>query len=259
MLNSLVNREFYQLIDHSLLSGDPEYYFSEIQTFPGYSFLNIIHSLASLLIIPPLMLGCLNWYLRATDNENDGISKIFWAYGCKAYFKSILLPFLVGLKSALAALIPFILLSVISGFIFLPADFSSVSPFSPFLLALTASAAFSSLFACIFALRYSLTDMLICEKYSLSVSEAFRRSVRYTKGHIWEIILFYLSFVPWMISCVFIFPAFYVVPYFSMSKVMFFRYLYETGTRQESASPLSPDKAFDFPDTSAPDDGYAVL
>ena len=66
----------------------------------------------------------------------------------------------------------------------------------------------------IFIQRYSKSVFYLACYKDFTAVDAIRESVRKSKNSVVEIFLFKLSFVPWLLLCLLVLPAFYVVPYY---------------------------------------------
>ena len=74
-----------------------------------------------------------------------------------------------------------------------------------------------------------------------------------TKGRRWQIVGFYLSFIPWYLLCCLIVPLFYVVPYVAVASTMLARYYFEDYLLGQNKLDVSdPDKL--IIDDVAPED-----
>lgn len=69
--------------------------------------------------------------------------------------------------------------------------------------------------------RYNAAPYYFCLNSSLSGKEAIKKSIKYTDGFLREGVLLDSSFFPWFLSCGFIIPFVYVIPYFKISKALF--------------------------------------
>lgn len=65
--------------------------------------------------------------------------------------------------------------------------------------------------------RYFLADYIFSTNPKITALTAIRQSKNLLDGHIYEIVRFKLSFIPWFISCLLIFPSFYFIPYYKAS------------------------------------------
>ena len=78
-----------------------------------------------------------------------------------------------------------------------------------------------------FGARYMAANLLLCDRYYYTVKEATRLSVALTRGRRWQIVGFYLSFLPWYLLCCLVLPLLYVIPYVAVAGTMMARYLFE--------------------------------
>lgn len=87
-------------------------------------------------------------------------------------------------------------------------------------LSLLAAAGF--IFWLIFIQRYSKSMFYLACYKDFNAADAINESVRKSKNRMTEIFLFKLSFAPWLLLCIFILPAFYVIPYYKQSVTCLF-------------------------------------
>lgn len=79
------------------------------------------------------------------------------------------------------------------------------------------------LIACIYiVLRLSFVTMIFADNESMGIFASIKESFSLTKGYVLKLFLFNLSFIGWILLCIFILPAFYVLPYFQLSQVSFY-------------------------------------
>lgn len=223
-----------------------------------------------IILLVPLGLGAVNWYLELTDRRAQPVSYLFWPYESKAYFRSIglwlnlLVKFLV--YGALIWWAPTFCLAFGAEFL-LPGGLMGMNDLAVGAMILTASLPFLVLLWT-FMGRYDLARVLLCQKYRMTVRQAVRTSVRMMRGNKWLLLRFKLSFFWWYLPaavllggslwmmdrrgwegmfllaflafCIYSIAAVLVaVPYYRMSHTMICRYLYEAGTREESGPPQS--------------------
>lgn len=74
----------------------------------------------------------------------------------------------------------------------------------------------------IFIQRYSKAMFFLACYKDFTPGDAIRESVRKTKGNVIDIFLFKFGFLPWFLLCLFVLPAFYVIPYYKQSVTCFF-------------------------------------
>lgn len=72
-------------------------------------------------------------------------------------------------------------------------------------------------FYAVFVQRYSKSMFFLACYKDFTAADAIRESVRKTKERCAEILAFKLSFLPWFLLCIGIFPALYVIPYYKQS------------------------------------------
>ena len=78
------------------------------------------------------------------------------------------------------------------------------------------------IFWAIFIQRYSKALFYLACYKDFSPDDAIRESVRKTQGKAAETFLFKASFLPWLILCIGILPALYVLPYYKQSVTCFY-------------------------------------
>ncbi len=69
--------------------------------------------------------------------------------------------------------------------------------------------------------RYNAAPYYVCLNRDISPQDAIKKSINYTDGFLRESVLLESSFLGWFLSCGFIFPLVYVLPYFKISKALF--------------------------------------
>ena len=69
--------------------------------------------------------------------------------------------------------------------------------------------------------RYNAAPYYICLNRDISSKAAIKKSISFTDGFLRESVLLESSFFGWFLSCGFIFPLVYVLPYFKISKALF--------------------------------------
>ena len=81
--------------------------------------------------------------------------------------------------------------------------------------------------------RYFLAQYYLLDQET-SVRKAVRASIHASKGICDEIFAFKLSFLPWGIASILVLPLLYVSPYYSMSSLLYARFLMEQDKRANS-------------------------
>lgn len=69
--------------------------------------------------------------------------------------------------------------------------------------------------------RYNAAPYYICLNRDMSPKDAIKKSINFTDGFLRESVLLESSFFGWFLSCGFVIPIAYVLPYFRISKALF--------------------------------------
>lgn len=253
------------------------YYFASLFYSDSFFFSlpAILYSVASLFIrmalVVPLLYGMVNWHLELTDRRRQGVFYLFWPYEGRTFWRCISATVNLFVRVLLAAAV---LLAIPVGLMVFaqlqPKDTVLTRTLFDIGAALTLPAALTLWW---FTRRYQLAPMLLGEKYRLTAGRAIRESVRLTRGRGWELMLLDLSFLPWKLpllgvmallgATVFrgyrhaaysLLPGFltlllvvvgvltvlWLVPYYTMTVVMYGRYLYESDA--PTPAPAEPQK-----------------
>ena len=204
--------------------------------------MSLLLSLLRLCIMAPLALGAVNWALELSDGRSNSIGELFWAFDNAAWYRSVWMRITVAVKTGLFSFaleaIPTVMVTVGSF------NLMENRPAGVTLIliggVLAVAAAPVTMW---FGARYFAVDLLLCDRYYYTVREATKLSVEMTKGHRWQIVGFYLSFIPWYLLCCLIVPLFYVVPYVAVASTMLARYYFEDYLLGQNKLDVSdPDK-----------------
>ncbi len=137
---------------------------------------NIVPGLASLIVAPPLTLGLTMIFLGLTRNESPEVNTLFSGFSYMG--PAILLNIMIAVFTFLWSLL-FVIPGIIKG------------------------------------ISYSMAYFVLADNPELSANEALDESKRITSGHIGDLFVLYLSFIPWFllgaITCGL--ALIYVVPY----------------------------------------------
>lgn len=74
----------------------------------------------------------------------------------------------------------------------------------------------------IFGYSSYFTYEIMCEYPEISPWQAIQLSKKMIRGHRTELFVLDLSFIPWALLCVFIFPLIYVIPYMSTTRALYY-------------------------------------
>lgn len=184
--------------------------------------LSVFGILLFLFVYPPFCLGCERWFLLSAKGEKAGIKELFYYFTPDGFSKSISAFLFCSLKKC-AALILFLFpaaclffvlyFSLKEGEISLTISYALIICC---LLLLSAGIAFYFFYSSRFFAYY---DVIISNE-KIKPQSAFEKSLEITEGAYGKICLFRFSFLPWLLLCMLIFPAFYVWGYYRESKTM---------------------------------------
>lgn len=220
--------------------------------------LTTIITIGSFLIITPLNLGITGWYYGLSEGESPEVLSIFHCFSSKKYFRSLSLAIHICGRKLLLALLYFALPAAVLaasvwclyyGSYYINLDMSQVIG--------SAGLLFGSLLALLFGSFYAvhIQKFFLARYYvvneDLGVWEALKKSRHASKGKRGEILLFKLSFLPWLLTCVLVIPALYVQPYYQISAMLYARVLMERHYRSTQLVAVRDDNmdktlVFDF-------------
>ncbi len=90
-------------------------------------------------------------------------------------------------------------------------------------------------------LRYKAAEYYFCLDSEKRINRAIKKSIQYTDENLTNGVIFEYSFLGWLLSCVFIVPVVYVVPFFKLSKAL---YTTEIAERKFITEPKHPAITF---------------
>ena len=188
--------------------------------------LSILLSLVQLCIMAPLTLGAANWALELSDGRSNAIGELFWAFDNAAWYRSVWMSITVAVKTGLFAIaveaIPTAMMAIGAANLW-----ENRSLGVPLVVIGSVLMLVALPFTWWFGARYMAANLLLCDRYYYTVKEATRLSVALTRGRRWQIVGFYLSFLPWYLLCCLVLPLLYVIPYVAVAGTMMARYLFE--------------------------------
>lgn len=227
--------------------------------------LSVVLGVVQVIVLFPLEVGLVNWYLALTDRRIWGITYLFWPYENRAYFRSIGIKLNLLFKglfySTIFVSVPVIMV-LLGVNLLLPNGLESLQSWMGILLLLGVAGPFL-LFFLVFWGRYSIVYLLVCQKYQMTVRQAIQASVVAMKGNKWKLLCFKLSFFGWILPllllgagwiwlidisemswlrslCLFgmaiyaVIAFFVVLPRYHMSYIMICRYFYEVSLQQKN-------------------------
>lgn len=211
------------------------------ETWMASFILSIVMATGSFLLIIPLELGITRWYYSLSDGISEDILNIFCCFSNrKMFFRSLWLSLNVGVRILLHGLRYLALPAAGIGFsLWMLRSPTAASSFAGS-LALVLSGALFLLFAVFWLIhiqKYFLAKYYLLDGQT-TVGKAIRSSVHATRGIRDEIFLFQLSFLGWGLCSLFILPLLYVSAYYSMSAMLYARFLMEDDRRSNSIVPV---------------------
>ncbi len=75
------------------------------------------------------------------------------------------------------------------------------------------------------ALSYSMVNFIIAEGKKDDAVEVIKESKRMMNGYKWDYFVFNLSFIGWVLLCMFVIPLIYVLPYATVSQTLYYEEL----------------------------------
>lgn len=167
------------------------------------------------LIVSPLRLGVINWYQSLAICGNLQVGQIFYFYRTNELFKEALVFELARLVRHAAALAITLCPAAVCFGMAIGAGKSSQEKMLTLLVAGAALLIVGLIVYAYVALRWFAAKYLYVSGRNYGVGECFRSSQRYMKKHIGRIMLLFISCIPMWLSCIFVLPALYVIPYYN--------------------------------------------
>lgn len=242
----------------TLINADGRFIFE-----PRVLIVDAVATVISFLILSPLIIGMFEWYWNITDGKETKIGDIFAWYGSgKLYGKSLLLSLNIGIRMILWSILLFAVPTALeivgnliitgigtnvkqmTGDMMMKYAVGAICLLGGFLLTLGAALLYIFIIS-----RYIPAVYLFTENKDLKSAEAIKISVKYSKPYRWEYTKFVLSYIGWFITCIFLLPLLYVIPYFFSSLTVFTKSIIYTERGKVKADET---KSFDVPkyDTS---------
>ncbi len=164
----------------------------------------------------PLALGLTYWYRSLSQLGNLQVGQIFRYYESNdRFFNAVIFQGISAVLNILIAIVSFLPSVVCFAFAYVRGA-SSEGTSSVLLLALGAVLALAGVFIFLaLSLRFFFARYLFCGDYGYGAIDCLKYSNKYMKKHIGSVMGVILSFAGWFISCIFILPIAYVIPFFN--------------------------------------------
>lgn len=208
----------------------------------------LVSLLVEWILLAPLLLGAAWWYYRLCGGESCEVIDLFDCFsGVKRYFGALWLEANLFVRRLLWTLVFLCVpesvclcgMAILSGKWMAEELSVQVTSIIGGLLLIAGGVLFfaAAIFSAVFLKRYALARYLYVSEEGCGVRKSIKQSVYFMKNRKSELFVFDLSYIGWLMLCVFIIPAFYVIPYYMASRALYARVLIETNQRaQETAS-----------------------
>ena len=194
--------------------------------FSGNIFL-IILSLTRILlgfvIISPAISGAVWWFIHCVKGHNNSVSTLFVCYeNNRVYLKTVFLHLVLSLI-AIGLFLPSSI-CVYAAYRTVQASYASGANNTIQVILITC---FFILTLCFFvlgiliSLRFILSNYLFVLNPDLPIKQILSSSFRIMKKYRKDLLVLILSFSGWIIPGLFIFPLFFIAPYYAMSITVF--------------------------------------
>ena len=147
--------------------------------------------------------------------RGDGLRDVFYFFsGTKQYFKALQFNIIITLKKALYALIgfaPYIIFSAIRIIVQTSLNESQIQMFGVIEAVLSTIGAVASV---IISIRLIIPEFVFVDNFEANV---FGIAKVITKKHLKDYYKLIATFLAWILSCIFVLPGLYVIPYLTTS------------------------------------------
>jgi len=208
---------------------------------PAEIIITGITLLLSLLILAPLLLGVTRWFYVLIQREDVVFSEIFHFFeSLRRYCNSIWYAVQISARTfgwgIIFLSLPGSVMGICAYFLRIEnLDRQARAAASVGVMLAAGLLLLAALLYTVYIKKYTLAAYLLCESDDISVRQAFRTSIKYTKGYRSIKFMFSLSFIGWyLLSPLTLFLLlFFVIPYQSAGETVFARYLVEKNRYQE--------------------------
>lgn len=233
---SLVEVLFYALLDLGVYvdpSNTKGNHFDDVLNISPLALaITLGVCVVAFLILSPVAVGVKRWFYRVVEGERQPISMIFDDFGpVSRFFRAVGLWINLGVRIGLIALavnLPLVAIRVVAR-LFNLVDFVDLNEAGLALLFLSAVLfLLGGLLTLFIAMRYFLVPYLYIDRPDLTQRQIFRISAACMRNRKEEVFWLFLSFIPWLLSCLLILPALFVAPYLMASEALYAKVFVET-------------------------------
>ncbi len=193
--------------------------------------LGIIVTVAVMAITAAVTAGKTAFFVAFADDNRTRVSKLFSWFKPKRMFKALGLDLLVSLILCIPVVAFFIGIFVCA----IPVGLGASLEISGLVIAGVALifALFAAFVAAmiIIACRFAIANFMLVTNENVGLGQIISQSGRLMKGHVWEYIVFGLSWLGWDILnlLTFGFLSLYTAPYHAVAEEKFFSYVFKDG------------------------------
>lgn len=171
------------------------------------------------IIVSPTVTGSIWWFIHCARGETNSIGNMFICYcETKLYLKTVAMQAILALIGFFSTM-PFVFCIYVENKL-IDTAYSKGTNNGLLILIFACVGVLTVcclLFSVIINLRFILTNYIFVLNPDIPIKVMLIKSFRITKKYLKQIIVLMLSFAWWLIPSVFVFPLFFILPYFAMS------------------------------------------
>lgn len=175
-----------------------------------YTVITVMSAAATLLVAVPISVGFKRVILLSVRDENPSFADLFWCYSLRRLIRTAGLKFTVAIKLFLWTAL-FIIPSYLS--------YHIINGFAAEWIAVYVKYLLIGIGVCVFAVKlvsYSAVDFIFIQNEEMKSREIIKKSTSNFGLHgeaFGKTSLLYLALAPIILTCLLIFPLFYVIPF----------------------------------------------
>lgn len=179
----------------------------------------VVLSFAALLIYSSVSVGEKAWYSGITANKRNYTKRLFFWFRPKNSLRAFRFKALMFIIKGIWAIVFFLPAAILVWSIYYLSGTGGLELY--LFISLTGGTVLLTISGMIFYFiamqKYFIAEYLYSSNPRLGAWTAVKQSKNLLDGHIYEIVRFKLSFLPWFLCCIFIIPAVYFIPYYKES------------------------------------------
>lgn len=184
----------------------------------GETIIFTFFGILSYLFLAPFRLGGDIWFYENAKKNRLPVSKLFSFYKGRKLFYSIKFVLALHLRKFLIFFLFSLPSTVLGAYIFYALN-EGVGRNLLFVLSVSTAVLFitSFFFAFVFSQRYFTAPFLYYENDFCKVKDVLILSGKIMEKRYFEVAFLKMSFIGWFLLCIFVFPTFYVYPFYKLS------------------------------------------